>query len=153
MGTRRAEAAESFRRSALGVGCPQLCRSWELPGRMSLTPKLPAPATQASLQAGPAATGRDGHLAGQPGISPVPSQRRSTAGRRVVLCSSSRPGAGRWHRTASRPPSSGCPVSPRSALRTGLSTVGRGRGGGGDGVSRGSRCDGNWDLLSGWGFF
>lgn len=66
-----------------------------------------------------------------PGVSPVPSQRQSTGGRRVAPCSSFQPGAGRWHRTASPPPSSGCPGSPRCARRTALSTGDRG-----DSVSR-----------------
>lgn len=58
-------------------------------------------------------------------LSPGPSRTLSTGGRRGVLCSSSRPGAGRWRRTASPPPSSECPWSPRSARRTALSTAGR----------------------------
>uniref|UniRef100_A0A8C0BJA0 Uncharacterized protein n=1 Tax=Buteo japonicus TaxID=224669 RepID=A0A8C0BJA0_9AVES len=105
--------------SAPRLFCGRSCRDtrcFNLPRRINPTPKLPAQQSQASLQAGPAATGRDGHSAGHPDRnSPVPSRRRSTAGRRVALCSSSRPGAGRWHRKASRPPSSGCPVSPRSS--------------------------------------
>uniref|UniRef100_A0A663FD32 Uncharacterized protein n=1 Tax=Aquila chrysaetos chrysaetos TaxID=223781 RepID=A0A663FD32_AQUCH len=60
---------------------------------------------------GEGGTGRDGHSAGHPDQnSPVPSRRRSTAGRRAALCSSSRPGAG----------INLAPCSPVTLFRTGF---------------------------------